>query len=196
MSAQVCPVCGSPNLTSKVENVNLYENFGGQLAIEKKFYVCSDCGTEGDFFGDNEEVEERALQVLKDNVTDSILESFAATRVSFAAIERALDLPQRTLTKWKNHATSPTATGIALLKYLKLFPWLLEVAENNFEYSVSQKIFMSNALKKFIDKMASDESEFREAGVFTTPNTAFFYFQMQKTDVATPSYAQSSVRIS
>ncbi|MCP4353876.1 MAG: NUDIX hydrolase [Desulfobacterales bacterium] len=77
-----------------------------------------------------------------------------------ASIERALELPQRTLTKWKNGRTKPSATVITLLKFLRIFPWLLEVAENKFDYSTAQKIHIENAVNKLLASLSFDKNEF------------------------------------
>jgi transposase-like protein len=178
----ICPACGSSNLVKSNYHEYVTENLGGQVLIDKVLYQCPDCGSEGDFFNENELAIEKALSDLKNKLVVSILDGFTENKVSLSSIERALDLPQRTLTKWKNGASSPTSAGIALLKFIKLFPWLLEVAENKFDYEISQKIFMGNAFQKMISKMTFIESEFKEAGVITSANSTFLYIHMHKNE--------------
>ncbi len=194
MSNLVCPVCGSPNLTQHSFFETISESLGGHVQLEKKNYICAECGSEGDLFSENEEAAEFAIAKLREDLVVSILEDFTKNNVSLAAIERALELPQRTLTKWKTKSSNPSAAGVSLLKFLKIFPWLLEVAENGFEYGLSQKLYLENALKTFMQKMAFEESGFRSAGVITTANTTVLYFQTQKNG-ATPIFADERVHI-
>ena len=186
MSELICPVCGSKNLVRSTYQESVQENLGGSLIIEKVLYHCQDCDSEGDFFGENDKVVEETLISLKDDLIVSVLDEFIANKVSLSSIERALDLPQRTLTKWKNKISSPTATGVALFKYLKLFPWMLDVAEEKYGYDSAQKIFMNAAFQQMINKLAFSENEFKNAGIFTNANSAFLYIHIQKKDE--PSY--------
>ncbi|MEI6262953.1 MAG: hypothetical protein WCR46_24025 [Deltaproteobacteria bacterium] len=162
MEKLICPACGSSHLDKSNYHEHITENLGDQVLIEKVLYRCTDCGSEGDFFNENEVSIENALTDLKSKLIVSILDGFTGNKVSLSSIERALELPQRTLTKWKNGASSPTSAGITLLKFIKLFPWLLEVAENKFDYEISQKIFIGNAFQKMINKMTFFESEFTD----------------------------------
>ena len=103
-----------------------------------------------------------------------------------SAIERALSLPQRTLTKWKNGVIKPSAAGLALMKYIRTFPWLIEVAENNFEYNIAQKIYISSAIQIFLNSLNFDTKDFSEAGIIATSQSTFLYMkydQMQSKDV-------------
>jgi hypothetical protein len=177
-----CPVCGSTDIIKSSYNEFVNDNLSGKTLVEKVLYHCNTCGEDGDFFNENETVVNDTLATIRQDFVVSTLDTFASNKISFSSMERALDLPQRTLTKWKNGASSPTAVGIALLKYIKLFPWLLEVAETGFDYEVSQKIFMMTAFNKMINKMSFYENEFKEAGIFTTANSTFFYIHVQKKD--------------
>ena len=186
LSCQVCKECGkshwrgTESLHKSTKNELVYDNLCGSKLVEKTYYHCDTCGEEGDFFNDNDGVITVALDELKRNFVEQTLEGFTRNRISLSSMERALELPQRTLTKWKNNASSPTATGIALLKFLRLFPWLLEVAEGGYDYESSQKIFMMTAFNTMVKKMSFFEGEYREAGIFSNANSAFFYIRVQK----------------
>jgi DNA-binding transcriptional regulator YiaG len=126
---------------------------GKEFTMDKKYVRCMECGSEGDFFDENEETTEKVLSKLKEEYVNEVLDFFNEKKISFAGIERAVGLPQRTLTKWKNGISTPTAAGIALLKYLRTFPWLVDVAENKFDYDISQKIFMKVAFNTFVNSV-------------------------------------------
>jgi hypothetical protein len=84
----------------------------------------------------------------------------SSNKISFSTIERILNLPQRTLTKWKNNISQPSAAGVALLKFLRVFPWLLNVAENLYNYDASQKIFLQSAFNMMMQKISFSKNNF------------------------------------
>lgn len=108
-------------------------------------YECEACNFSGDFLHENKEVLKQAKEELQSQVMIEILEYFTGQHISFAGIERALDLSQRTLTKWKQGKTKPSASAIALCKYLRTYPWLLKVADTGFDAAAAQKIHLEIA---------------------------------------------------
>lgn len=178
MSERVCPVCGGDTLIRSEIEETIKEPFGGEKTVMLAEYTCEACGSTGDFFNENEAALENALSVLKRDAIANILEDFTQNKISLSSIERALELPQRTLTKWKSKAANPSSTGIALLKFLRVFPWLLDVAENKFDYVLSQKIHMSVALHEFLSRINFSEEVFPPAKVRTTANSHFIVIQV------------------
>jgi hypothetical protein len=158
MSDKICPVCGSAKIEKTVSKELMQEDLGAEILIDKITYKCLDCESEGDFFHENDEVIERALAALQKQFVISLLDELSGQHISFAAIERALGLPQRTLTKWKNGISTPTAAGIALLKIIKLFPWIIDVAENKYNYEYAQRLFLNMAFHTMVDKIPFVES--------------------------------------
>ncbi len=159
MNEKICPVCGLGQLEEKNDFRLIKESFGGSSSVSIKNYYCSVCESDGDFFDENEKILENEVETLKKRAIRNILNDFNANNISMAAIERALRLPQRTLTKWKKGSTLPTASGMSLMKFLRIFPWLLEVADHDFDYNEAQKIHLNNALEKFVGALSFDESE-------------------------------------
>nr|AGS51576.1 hypothetical protein [uncultured bacterium contig00010] len=150
---KLCPVCGSSKIENIIKKESIHGDLGKELTIDVPYEKCIECGSEGNFSGENEKAIEKALSTLNEEYIDEVLNFFDERKISYAGIERAVGLPQRTLTKWKNRNSTPTASGIALLKYLRLFPWLIEVAENKFDNNISQKIFMGTALEMFVNSV-------------------------------------------
>ncbi|MCI5218584.1 MAG: hypothetical protein D3914_05195 [Candidatus Electrothrix sp. LOE2] len=159
MSEKICPVCGLGQLEERSVARVIRESFGGSSTVSIKNYYCGICESDGDFFDENEKVIENEVEALKKNAIKNILNDFSRNNISMAAIERALRLPQRTLTKWKKGAIRPSASGMALMKLLRLFPWLLEVADHDFDYDEAQKTHLRNALNKFVSSLSFDKSE-------------------------------------
>ena len=180
MNDKTCPVCGANALILRTESQVLKESFGGQKEIKIKNYYCSTCESTGDFFNENEAILNNNINLLKTQSIKNILNDFSENKISMSAIERALSLPQRTLTKWKNGVSTPSSTGLALMKFLRTFPWLLEVAENNFDYNIAQKIHINSAIQKFLNLINFNTHDFSEARIIATSQSAFLYMEFDK----------------
>jgi transposase-like protein len=175
-----CPICGSSNLKKNFSNEILKGDMGENTSYKKISYKCLDCESEGDFFNENTDAINLALDVLKRKYVKSALDYFAENKISFSSIERILDLPQRTLTKWKNDVSQPSAAGVALLKFLRVFPWLLNVAEHSYDYNTSQKIFLQSAFNIMLHKISFSENDIMELGVFIKNESKLMYIYAEK----------------
>ncbi|MBU0462102.1 MAG: hypothetical protein KKD21_00680 [Proteobacteria bacterium] len=167
MDDYICPACGSDDLSKSTLVKSIQEPFAGKKEVEIVNYTCSTCGFDGDIFKENEKALQECIDELKIRAVKNILEDFQQNNYSFSAIERALEIPQRTLSKWKSANSKPSAAVVALLKYLHLFPWLIEVAEQKYDYPAAQRIHISDALEQFVNRMAFD-NESRELKTSTT----------------------------
>jgi len=153
MNKRRCPACGSIDIIDGKGSVLIKEPFGGQDNIEIHENICSKCGSRGDFFNQNELLIDETIKKLKQKSIENVLNDFLDNKISMSSIERALEIPQRTLTKWKNGANVPSSAGIALMRFIKLFPWLLEVAENKYDYNEAQKIHINVAIQKLLPEI-------------------------------------------
>lgn len=151
-----CPACGDNNLEKNTIKKSLHEPYGGSKNIDIVCYTCNSCGFSGDILNENEKDLQAAIDELKANSVKNILENFQKQHYNFSAIERALEIPQRSLSKWKS-ASKPSASAVALLKYLHLFPWLIEVAEHKFDFNSAQRIHISDAFNQLIGQMTFNE---------------------------------------
>ncbi|NOQ45082.1 MAG: hypothetical protein GQ559_00135 [Desulfobulbaceae bacterium] len=167
---KICPACGNDNIIEDKITHLINEAFGGSKSVELVKDTCELCGTSGDFSSKNDELLEEEINKLKVAAAINILQNFAENGISMSSMERALELPQRTLTKWKS-GTKPSAAGLALLKFLRTFPWLLEVAEHKFDYSVAQRIHINTAIKNLLDHMQFNDSLTGDFKHMTTANT-------------------------
>jgi len=184
MNKQRCPACGSIDIIDEKKNILIKEPFGGQDNIEIHENICSICGSRGDFFNQNETLIDETIKKLKQKSIESILNDFIDSKISMSSIERALEIPQRTLTKWKNRTNAPSSTGVALMRFIKLFPWLLEVAENKYDYNEAHKIHINAAIQKLLPEIDFYKEDFVEAGgVVATSGSALFYKYYEKKDI-------------
>jgi len=184
MNKQRCPACGSIDIIDEKKSILIKEPFGGQNNIEIHENICSLCGSRGDFFNQNETLIDETIKKLKQKSIENILNDFIDSKMSMSSIERALEIPQRTLTKWKNRINVPSSAGIALMRFIKLFPWLLEVAENKYDYNESQKIHINAAIQKLLPEIDFCKEDFVEAGgIVATSGSALFYKYYEKKDM-------------
>ncbi|OGD16935.1 hypothetical protein A2V47_05930 [Candidatus Atribacteria bacterium RBG_19FT_COMBO_35_14] len=184
MNKQRCPACGSVDIIDEKKSILIKEPFGGQDNIEIHENICSTCGSRGDFFNQNETLIDETIKKLKQKSIESILNDFVDSKMSMSSIERALEIPQRTLTKWKNRTTAPSSSGVALVRLIKLFPWLLEVAENKYDYNEAQKIHINAAIQKLLPEIDFLKEDFIEAGgIVATSGSALFYRYYEKKDM-------------
>lgn len=124
---EICPICGNKNIQRNIKTKMIEEPFGGQKKIKIVQYTCSDCDASGDFFNENEEKLQKTINQLKKIAVKNTLGYFISKGYSLATLERILELPQRTLRVWK-HEIPPA--GVTLLKFVRLFPWLLDIVDD------------------------------------------------------------------
>lgn len=148
MNKNKCPICGSEEFIEKKKTILISEPFAEKENIEIFENICFACKSKGDFFNKNELLIENKIKELKQKSVKRILEYFIDEKISMSAIERALEMPQRTLAKWKNNISKTSTSGIALLRFIRLFPWLLEVAENKYDFEIAQKIQIDDSINK------------------------------------------------
>jgi hypothetical protein len=65
-----------------------------------------------------------------------------------AYFERAFELPVRTGTRWKSGDFS--SSSIALLRIVKTFPWMTEIAEARFDPITSKKVMFREVVEEII----------------------------------------------
>lgn len=194
MTEHICPACGSEDVQVLTKNRLIKESFGIQSEIAFVENICNTCGTVGDFQDLNEKIEIEAIAKLKSDVAVWILDSFQEQKLNLSSIERALELPQRTLAKWKNRSTNPSATGVSLLKFIKLFPWLLEVGDQKFDPIAADRIMIKNASDRFFNKVTTSQDLNIETGVQISGNNLRVYvdlFMNAKSDSHLSTLAQS-----
>jgi hypothetical protein len=187
MSTISCPACGSTDIQTNTEVELITEAFGGNKDTEITIQTCKSCGISGDFLNLNDKTIQNTIDNLKDKSVENILNTFLENNYSFAGIERALEIPQRTLSRWKNKTTKPSAPSIALLKFLRLFPWLIEVAEQRYDYSKAQKIHISDSLAQFVKQMTFNN----EPSVLEATTTIEMFAQVKISTSSEPFQADN-----
>ena len=131
-----CPACGSDSIETTKISHTLPIVYGSNAVYEEILEKCLVCGECGDFSGANDELIDRVLEVAKKHSVIDMLEALSKKGIKMSYMERALELPTRTVARWKGGELS--AATLALLRIIRTFPWILEVAEAHFDPSVAK----------------------------------------------------------
>ena len=145
-----CPVCGSTKITIKRQTESLKNIFSNKdTKYDTEYFYCEECKEESA----PHEIEERndlAMQIARKELTAlsivSIIGELEDKDYNLSQLERALELPQRTFTRWK-HKQDISASAFTLLKVIKTFPWIIKVAENKFEPNYANATMISEAAR-------------------------------------------------
>ena len=138
-----CPVCGSADIATSTDEQVLKLPFGQPTTYHLTKQECRNCGEVGDFCGQNDELYLTAENQAITGEINSILHSLGELNVSNAYFERALGLPQRTVSRWKSGKCSHSA--VALLRMVRTYPWLLKVADAGYESNQAKYCLIENA---------------------------------------------------
>lgn len=140
-----CPACGSKKvLIEKQETINVPIPYGKPAFFTNKYYHCSVCLTDlAGNFGD--EISSKIIHKAVIKSVSAMLDDLHEMGVSSVYFERALRLPLNTTEKWR--AGSITEDEVALLRIIRTYPWMLEIADNNFDKNEAMKEAYKQLLK-------------------------------------------------
>jgi len=140
-----CPECGSKNLIKKIKKREIGDHLMGTELIDEMSYKCAECGEEVDSSEENDKLYDEAVKALSPKALGKMLDALNKKGITLAHLERCLNLPQRTTARWKKDGASAAAT--TLVKTVVTYPWLLEVAEKNFEPQVANYVLVHEGFK-------------------------------------------------
>ncbi len=127
-----CPSCGSKNVESLSETKDLSLPFSPTFKYQAQLNRCSDCGMTADLEDKNEQI---LLPLLEEARTASVVNMLTQLTekngMGMARMERALELPQRTMMRWKSGDCS--AGALALLRIVTTYPFTIDVADEHFD---------------------------------------------------------------
>lgn len=139
-----CPACGSVNIETAPKQGQTRAPYATPVSYETVANHCLDCGEEGDFANQNEAAIQLARKDVRNGSIEPIIEYLSQHGVSMAYFERALDLPPHTVARWKNEKKC-SAPSIALMRLIRTFPWLLEVAASDYAAYVADSLVVHKA---------------------------------------------------
>ena len=184
-----CPACGSSAVRKFKETHEISEPHSASRTLELELYRCDACGSEGDFSGQADSAIAEAMESSKHDSVRSMIADMEHGNGSMASIERALELPQRTLVKWKSGRAKPSASAVALLRMVRTFPWLIEVADNGYDYDFAQKIHIQHAVSSLLHSTTFYQENASGAGLITSSQGVVLYAYFDKDDAADTEFA-------
>ena len=147
MDKSKCSFCGSQKVSKKTEE-RVAEVPGGFSSMYSVALVeCAACGFIDSSSQENQDAFNVAYKNAENASFESIYKQLSGSGFSAAYIERALHLPQRTLARWKGQNRS--AAGMTLMNLVAACPWLIKVADHNYDRSVVVKEVVHQAADFF-----------------------------------------------
>lgn len=140
-----CPLCsGKMTICEDSQKFKYGESFSKTKLL---YGLCSKCKEKINIPSKNQKLIKNAINNARVNDTIRALE-LINKRECFSDVERALKLPQRTLSKWKNREIEPSSAASALIEFINLFPWLIEIANTNFDKKLSNTIAIDSIIRE------------------------------------------------
>jgi uncharacterized protein (DUF2384 family) len=179
-----CSYCGKDNVSIQERGLELSEPYGGTSIVKIKELVCSFCGFAEEADG-NDLVVQNGLSELKRTSMIKVLETLNKLGHSNASMERALGLPTRTLARWKNEKSmSPSASGIALMRIIRTFPWILDVAEFQFDSLAARSMLLAQAAKEIVKTQSQNPDWTLTSSTCFTENYRAFHIEVSKNTIS------------
>ncbi len=144
-----CPACGELDYNLIKEVTSNTAPYGPEITDTEMTYKCNICDSEFDYYDILGEESESSLEISKKKSIDGMVNYLSNIGYNMAAIERALELPQRTISRWKS-SKELSSIGIALLRIIRTYPWIIEVAEEKFDFNTALQIHIQNAVKDLL----------------------------------------------
>ena len=154
----VCECCGSENTVVRSSSRFFPIPFSDVLEYKNRVVHCNDCDEDVDL-DENQSVDSFLSDANPDYTAaikksiDTMLSDLQKRDISLSHIERSFDIPARTLSKWHNDRNLPSAAALSFLRILRTFPWVLNVAEKNFDERKSHYIALKNEIQYFITRI-------------------------------------------
>lgn len=146
-----CPVCGSPDVTCGVGSRTIDVPFVGSRTITIHVDRCLKCGESGDFFNLNDALIEAELHSADRSFINQTVQWMVDQKISFPYLERVLSLPFGSINRWLRGDFPKDV--ITILRFVRTYPWLLHLAEENFNADVAQALLLT------VDSMADSDEE-------------------------------------
>lgn len=140
----LCPVCGC-NSVINAKSVR-YTNvpYANPVTYEETLESCTHCLAHGTLYEKYLNVFNAAVCLAEKESVGIILDDLDRMDIKTPYIERALGLPFGSVASWKNSEIPPPA--LALLRIIRTYPWILDVADNHYNETVAKNHLITEAL--------------------------------------------------
>lgn len=138
-----CPICDAAAVSVREEQVVVQAPFGPRVTCVQRLWTCRACGE--DSAPDDLAAHARAEGESERGSVRQMLADLAARGVTSTYIERALSLPFGTLARLVEGAAAADPVGLALLRLVRTYPWLLAVADEHFDEDTAARLLSEAA---------------------------------------------------
>ena len=187
-SENICPKCDALMGEFCELREKVMAPYGTVKDYIEKVSTCDECGYEV-----SNDVDASIYRALYEkSVAESIpaiLNSLNQFGYSMVATERILELPFRTLSRWKTSG-KPSAGGVALLRLLATFPWLLQIADNNYEDEFTENLLIVEAAKALNKKISSNDITCKSE-IASSNDSATIVLNLYKNQTSAPSISDN-----
>lgn len=141
-----CPLCGQNSLEVMNEAVQLALPFTKSESYLEEYVRCKNCGFEQNLSSKNEVNRKNVYLKLKQQSMVNMIESLDSQGLKMAYVERAFDLPARTLYRMKSE-NEVSSAALALMRTVTTYPWLTYVAERHYDPNIAEQSLIVEGLK-------------------------------------------------
>lgn len=128
-----CPVCNGSKIKSRMVVKQVSDPLGPPHDYEAEEDTCLMCGEVGDFNAVNGDALRAALFESGCDFVQSAIQEMGEQGIAAVSIDRICRLKIGTAGKWQKRQDI-TPEAIALMRFLRTLPWLLDVADEDFTY--------------------------------------------------------------
>jgi hypothetical protein len=154
MKQNSCPLCGSKKLRRHEERNFGEVILGEKFSFNEVYLKCSVCHEEFDFSCETDKNYRKAEKKAHKKFVEKTIKELNDNGIKMSFFERVFRLPIRTLSRWKSGDFS--FASLALLRIVKTYPWIIEVAEHKFEESFAKNIINQGTDNDLVKTGTSD----------------------------------------
>ncbi len=134
-SQNCCPFCGSNNVDKITESNEVPVPYALPAQFKTEQLICKDCGMDTDV--SNGKKMQDAIDTVTQESVPKMINSLTSNGWTLAKIEHSLSLSERTLSRWMR-SPKLSSESIALLRILRTYPWIVQVADRQYQPGYAQ----------------------------------------------------------
>jgi hypothetical protein len=137
--------------------------YGPLTIVEEQYSCCDNCGEKISM--PKQQYSKIAIESSKWESAKTIISYLCSLGHTCSGMERVLGLPQRTFSQWRS-SHEPAAAGLALLRFIRTYPWLLDVAAEGFSASAAKRSLFSAAMQEIGESLSAEANcvSFEQSG--------------------------------
>lgn len=165
MKQNTCPLCGAKKLKRFEKQCVGQITLGEKFSFKEVYFKCSDCHEEFDFSSETDKNYRKAEKKAQKKFVENTIAELNKNNITMSFFERVFELPIRTLSRWKSGDFS--FASLALLRIVKIYPRIIEVAEHKFEKHIAKNIADNNFVK------ISTKDNFNKPGTYLNSSCSY-----------------------